>query len=94
MEPPMGWGDAGWDQRSKGLFAYVSCERRVPSDHPLQCILPLVDSSLGDLSPQFAQLYARVGRPSIPPEKFLRALLLQAFYSVRSGTAADGAAGV
>ena len=56
MEPPCGWGDAWWDQRSEGLFAYVSCERRVPSDHPLQCILPLVDSSLGDLSPQFAQL--------------------------------------
>jgi transposase len=74
----------GEDHRSDGLFSYVSCERRVPRDHPLRRILPLVDAALGDLSPEFARLYARIGRPSIPPEKLLRALLLQAFYSVRS----------
>jgi transposase len=74
----------GGDQRSDGLFAYVSCERRVPKEHPLRRILPLVDAALGDLSPEFEGLYARIGRPSIPPEKLLRALLLQAFFSVRS----------
>ena len=67
-----------------GLFSYVSCEGRVPQDHPLRRILPLVDGALADLSDEFALLYAPIGRPSIPPEKLLRALLLQAFYSVRS----------
>jgi transposase len=74
----------GGDQRNDGLFSYVSCERRVPRDHPLRRILPLVDAALGDLSPEFERLYARIGRPSIPPEKLLRALLVQAFFSVRS----------
>jgi transposase len=80
----MGEAMRGGDERSDGLFSYVSCERRVPKDHPLRRILPLVDAALGDLSPEFAQLYSRIGRPSIPPEKLLRALLLQAFFSVRS----------
>ena len=70
--------------RTAGLFSYVSCEARVPRNHPLRPILPLVDAALADLSPAFAELYAPIGRPSIPPEKLLRALLLQAFYSVRS----------
>ena len=74
----------GSDVRTEALFAYVSCERRVPKDHPLRGVLPLVDSALSALSPAFAKLYASIGRPSIPPEKLLRALLLQAFYSVRS----------
>jgi transposase len=74
----------GGDIRADGLFSYVSCEGRVPGDHPLRRILPLVDAALGDLSGEFANLYAPIGRPSIPPEKLLRALLLQAFYSVRS----------
>src|SRR5687767_12760508 len=74
----------GGDVRTEGLFAYVSCEGRVPKDHPLRHVLPLVDAALCDLSPEFARLYAPIGRPSIPPEKLLRALLLQAFYSVRS----------
>jgi transposase len=77
-------GMRGGDVWSEGLFSYVSCETRVPWDHPLRRILPLVDAALGDLSPVFAALYAALGRPSIPPEKLLRALLLQAFYSVRS----------
>ena len=66
------------------MFSYVSCEGRVAKDHPLRRILPLVDAALADLSGEFAKLYAPIGRPSIPPEKLLRALLLQAFYSVRS----------
>jgi transposase len=74
----------GGDVRTEGLFAYVSCEGRVPKDHPLRHVLPLVDAALSDLSPEFARLYAPIGRPSIAPEKLLRALLLQAFYSVRS----------
>ena len=74
----------GPDRRTEGLFSYVSCERRVPAEHPLRAILPLVDGVLANLSPEFQQLYAVNGRPSIPPEKLLRALLLQAFYSVRS----------
>jgi transposase len=77
-------GMRGGDVRTEGLFSYVSCETRVPCDHPLRRILPLVDAALGDLSPVFAALYAPLGRPSIAPEKLLRALLLQAFYSVRS----------
>ena len=74
----------GPDRRSEGLFSYVSCESRVPADHPLRAVLPLVDGVLSGLSPAFQQLYAVNGRPSIPPEKLLRALLLQVFYSVRS----------
>ncbi len=68
----------GGDVRSEALFSYVSCEARVPLDHPLRLIRK------GDLSAEFEKLYARFGRPSIAPEKLLRALLLQAFYSVRS----------
>jgi transposase len=62
----------------------VSCEQRVAQDHPLRRVLPIVDAALADLSGDLAKLYAPIGRPSIPPEKLLRALLLQAFYSVRS----------
>jgi transposase len=74
----------GEDQRSEGLFCYVSCAARVPQDHPLRAISAIVEPALAALSGDFKQLYARLGRPSIPPEKLLRALLLQAFYSVRS----------
>jgi transposase len=74
----------GTDDRSEELFSYVSCEARVPAEHPLRPIRAIVDEALEVLSPEFAGLYASVGRPSIPPEKLLRALLLQAFYSVRS----------
>ena len=74
----------GEDRESGALFSYVSCEARVPADHPLRPIRMIVDEALEVLSPEFERLYARVGRPSIPPEKLLRALLLQAFYSVRS----------
>src|SRR4051794_18741156 len=74
----------GRDERTEGLFSYVSCEERVPAGHPLRAILPIVDAALGALSADFEGLYAAHGRPSIPPERLLRALLLQAFYSVRS----------
>ena len=74
----------GPDRRTEGLFSYASCESRVPAGHPLRSVLPLVDGVLSGLSPEFQQLYALNGRPSIPPEKLLRVLLLQAFYSVRS----------
>ena len=74
----------GTDERSEGLFSYVSCEARVPADHPLRPIRAIVDEALEVLSGEFEALYAKVGRPSIAPEKLLRALLLQAFYSVRS----------
>src|SRR6201985_745844 len=74
----------GWDARSDTLFSYVSCEARVPKDHPLRPIRQIVDGALAALSPEFEKLYARFGRPSIPPGRLIRTLLLQAFYSVRS----------
>ena len=74
----------GEDRDSGALFSYVSCEARVPSDHPLRPIRAIVDEALEVLSPSFEQLYSKLGRPSIAPEKLLRALLLQAFYSIRS----------
>ena len=74
----------GEDRQTASLFSYVSCEARVPSSHPLRAIRAIVDEALEVLSPAFEGIYATTGRPSIPPEKLLRALLLQAFYSVRS----------
>jgi transposase len=74
----------GADARTDQLFSYLSCEARVPKDHPLRAIRPIVDEALTALSAEFENLYAPIGRPSIAPEKLLRALLLQAFYSVRS----------
>jgi transposase len=74
----------GFDDDGKAAFAYVSCETRVPPDHPLRIIRAIVDEALKVLSPEFDALYAATGRSSVPPEKLLRALLLQAFYSVRS----------
>ena len=62
----------------------MSCAARVPLDHPLRAIRKIVNAALRALSPEFEKLYAKSGRPSISPEKLLRALLLQAFYSVRS----------
>jgi len=66
------------------MFSYVSPERRVPQDHPLRVIWVLADAALQRLSRRFTELYSRVGRPSIAPEKLLRALLLQVLYTVRS----------
>ena len=67
-----------------GVFSYVSAEQRVPADHPLRTIRRMVDEALAGLSQHFDTLYAGGGRPSIAPEKLVRALLLQALYSVRS----------
>jgi transposase len=75
----------GLDQRSGALFSYVDLEARVRADHPLRSIRQRTDEALAALSGSFSVLYAaRMGRPSIPPEMLLRALLLQAFYSIRS----------
>lgn len=74
----------GEDRGSEDLFSYVRLEARIPADHPLRKIRELVDAALQSLSRDFDQLYARDGRPSIPPERLLRALLLQALYTVRS----------
>jgi transposase len=74
----------GEDKRAEGLFSYVGLEARIPADHPLRAIRTLSDAALTGLSRDFNKLYARDGRPSIPPERLLRALLLQAFYTVRS----------
>jgi transposase len=74
----------GLDGRSGALFSYVDLEARVPPGHPLRAIRAIVNEAPGELSPAFARLYAPQGRPSIPPEQLLRALLLQAFYSIRS----------
>ena len=74
----------GSDERSGELFSYVDLEKRVRSDHPLRTIRSLTDRALETLSGDFAALYSETGRPSIPPEKLLRAMLLQAFYSIRS----------
>jgi len=81
-----GWENAmrGDDERSEGFFSYVRLETRIAADHPLRSIRELVDRALRELSLAFDRVYAREGRPSIPPERLLRALLLQAFYTVRS----------
>ena len=74
----------GGDQSSGSLFSYVDLERRVPRDHPLRTIRHIVNDVLAGLSDEFEALYSHTGRPSIPPERLVRALLLQAFYSIRS----------
>jgi len=74
----------GSDKRSGELFSYVNIEDRVRRDHPLRAIRAIANAALDDLSGDFATLYSGMGRPSIAPEMLLRAMLLQAFYSVRS----------
>src|ERR1700745_2616442 len=74
----------GTDQQQGHVFSYISPEQRVRKDHPLRPIRTMVDQVLKELSPEFNKMYAKVGRPSIPPEQLLRALLLQMLYSVRS----------
>ncbi len=75
----------GRDERAGVLFSYVDLEARVRADHPLRAIREIANQALISLQPALAALYApRLGRPSIPPEKLLRAMLLQAFYSIRS----------
>jgi transposase len=74
----------GDDRQTGWMFSYVSPEARVPADHPLRAIRRMTDAILERLSPRFDRLYSTMGRPSIPPEKLLRALLLQGLYTVRS----------
>lgn len=74
----------GTDQTSGSLFSYIDLEDRVPSDHPLRTIREIVNDVLASLASDFEATYSAMGRPSIPPEQLLRALLLQAFYTIRS----------
>src|ERR1700678_2845574 len=74
----------GRDDQQSDIFSYISPEQRVRQDHPLRAIRRLADAALAQLSPQFDAMYAELGRPSIPPEKLLRAQLLQMLYSIRS----------
>jgi transposase len=74
----------GDDRDQSPMFSYISPEQRVPPDHPLRIVRDMTDEALRGLSGEFARLYSPLGRPSIPPEKLLRALLLQVFFSVRS----------
>ncbi len=73
----------GFDYQQSSAFSYLSPEERVPSNHPLRPIREMMDAALAELSPVFDQIYSSTGRPSVAPEKLLRALLLQVLYSVR-----------
>jgi transposase len=66
------------------MWSYISAEQRVPRNHPLLAIREMVNAALATLSPEFSKVYSKRGRPSIPPERLLRALLLQILYTVRS----------
>src|SRR5450759_3071940 len=77
-------GMRGTDHQQSHMFSYLSPEERVRKDHPLRAIRTMVDEVLRGLSPQFDRMYASEGRPSIAPEKLLRAQLLQMLYSIRS----------
>jgi transposase len=87
-DPPDQWEGSrpmrGDDPRHESMFSYVTPEARVRADHPLRPIRRMTDAALERLSPRFDRLYSTMGRPSIPPEQLLRALLLQMLYSIRS----------
>jgi len=74
----------GADHQQSTMFSYISAERRVPREHPLRAIRVMADTALKELGPRFEAIYASSGRPSIAPERLLRALLLQVLYTVRS----------
>src|ERR1700756_409007 len=74
----------GADNEQSSMFSYISAERRVPKDHPLRAIRGMADTALKALDQRFTGMYAALGRPSIAPERLLRALLLQVLYTVRS----------
>ena len=74
----------GVELQQESMFSYVSAEQRIPKDHPLRTIRTMVDVVLDELSPTFDGMYSSVGRPSIPPEQLLRALVLQVLYTIRS----------
>lgn len=74
----------GADRQKTGLFSFLLVEERIPADHPLRAIHALVNPILVTVSPRFQSMYATTGRPSIPPEQMLRALLLQQLHNIRS----------
>src|SRR3981081_489284 len=74
----------GPDDQTNHMFSYLSPEQRVRADHPLRAIRAMTDRGFAELSPRFTKMYSDIGRPSIPPEQLLRALLLQALYTIRS----------
>jgi transposase len=74
----------GKQEQQAAMFSYISQEDRIPQDHPLRAIKKLVEPMLNELSRDFSKLYSDTGRPSIPPEQLLKALLLQIFYTIRS----------
>jgi transposase len=74
----------GEDQRPKAMWTYIRLEERVPKDHPLRAIRRFTDAALAELDPVFDRMYKKIGRPSVPPEWLLRALVLQLLYSIRS----------
>ena len=74
----------GPDDQTNDMFSYFSPEQRVRADHPLRAIRAMTDRVFAELSPRFTKMYSDIGRPSIPPEQLLRALLLQSLYTVRS----------
>src|SRR6184192_1471204 len=74
----------GDDRQTAAMFSYLSPEERIPTDHPLRSIRRMTEAIFDQLSPRLDRLYSEIGRPSIPPEKLLRALLLQVLYTVRS----------
>jgi transposase len=74
----------GADDRTGAMFSYISMEERIPLEHPLRAVRRMTDRALARISPRFDAVYVKFGRPSVPPEQLLRALLLQALYSIRS----------
>jgi transposase len=74
----------GEAEEPETIFSYITPSQRVPQDHPLRGIRRVVDAALERMSPRFQKLYSRTGRPSIPPEKLIRTLLLQVLYTIRS----------
>src|SRR5204862_1293478 len=74
----------GDDEQQSDMFSYLSLEQRVPPDHPLRVVRKTVDEILRGMNREFDRMYAKTGRPSVPPERLLRAVLLQIFYTVRS----------
>ncbi len=74
----------GAQNNQQSMFSYISMEDRIPKNHPLRTIRTEVDKALESMSQQLSEIYASNGRPSIPPEQLLRAMLLQVFYSIRS----------
>lgn len=74
----------GDDIKTEAMFYYLSPESMIPQDHPMRPIRRMVDQALAELSPEFDKMYSRIGRPSIPPEKLLKGLLIQTLFSIRS----------